>query len=88
MLAGMYELTRVADASPAWRSVYLHMGAMSAALMLYAISLFARLDRGTLLAPGAVAIACGVAGFLCLAAGGWLGGKLVYQYRLGGTPPD
>ncbi|HTI96177.1 MAG TPA: DUF2231 domain-containing protein [Rudaea sp.] len=88
LLAGLYELTRVAQDSPAWHTIYLHMGAMSAALMLYAVSLFARLDRTTLLAPGAVAIACGVAGFLCLAAGGWLGGKLVYQYRLGGTPPD
>jgi uncharacterized membrane protein len=88
LLAGVYELTSVAQGSPAWHTIYLHMGAMSAALMLYAVSLFARLDRTTLLAPGAVAVACGVAGFLFLAAGGWLGGKLVYQYRLGGTPPD
>jgi uncharacterized membrane protein len=88
LLAGMYELTRIAPDSPAWRTVYLHMGAMSAALLLYAVSLFARLEHTRLLAPGAVAIACSVIGFACLAGGGWLGGKLVYAYRLGGTPPN
>ena len=85
LLAGLYELTHVADESPAWRSVHLHMGAMSAALTLYAISLFARLDHTTLLAPNTIALACSIAGFLCLTGGGWLGGKLVYQYRLGGA---
>ncbi|HST27207.1 MAG TPA: DUF2231 domain-containing protein [Rudaea sp.] len=86
MLAGLYELSRIAADSPAWSSVYLHMGAMSGALLLYAVSLFARLDRTTLLAPGTIAFTCSIAGFLCLAGGGWLGGKLVYEYRLGGAP--
>jgi uncharacterized membrane protein len=83
MLAGMVELTRVAQDSPAWRTIYLHMGAMSAALLLYAVSLLARLDHITLLAPGTIAIACSVAGFIALAGGGWLGGKLVYGHGLG-----
>ena len=88
LLAGLYELSRVADDSPAWRSVYLHMGAMSAALLLYAISLFARLDHAVLVAPGATALACSAFGFIALATGGWLGGKLVYEYQLGGAPPS
>ena len=88
LLAGMYELSRVADDSPAWRSVYLHMGAMSAALLLYAISLFARLDHAVLVAPGATALACSAFGLIALATGGWLGGKLVYEYQLGGAPPS
>jgi uncharacterized membrane protein len=88
LLAGMYELSRIADDSPAWRSVYLHMGAMSAALLLYAIGLFARLDHAVLLAPDATALTCSAFGFMALATGGWLGGKLVYEYRLGGAPPS
>ncbi|HSN00761.1 MAG TPA: DUF2231 domain-containing protein [Rudaea sp.] len=83
LLAGMYELTRVAEESPAWRTIYLHMGAMSAALLLYAVSLFARLDRTTLLEPDSLAIACSVCGFIALALGGWFGGKLVYVHGLG-----
>jgi uncharacterized membrane protein len=88
LLAGMYELSRIADDSPAWRSVYLHMGAMSSALLLYAIGLFARLDHAVLLAPDAIALTCSAFGFMALATGGWLGGKLVYEYRLGGAPPS
>ena len=83
LLAGMHELIRVAADSPAWPTIYLHMGAMSAALLLYAINLFARLDHTTLLAPGPIALACSVLGFVALALGGWLGGKLVYGHGLG-----
>lgn len=83
LLAGFFELTRLTDDSPAWRTLYLHMGAMSSALLLYVVSLFARLDHTTLLAPGRIALACGVLGFLALTIGGWLGGKLVYGFGLG-----
>ena len=83
LLAGMYELTRVVEESPAWRTIYVHMGAMSAALLLYAVSLFARLDHTTLLEPGSLAVACSVCGFIALALGGWFGGKLVYGHGLG-----
>jgi uncharacterized membrane protein len=84
LLAGFYELTRVADDSTALRDVYWHMGAMSGALMLYAASLLLRLDRTSLVVPGLGAIACSALGFLALGIGGWLGGKLVYTHRLGG----
>lgn len=84
LLAGFYELVRVADDSPALHDLYWHMGAMSTALLLYAISLFARLDHSTLLAPGTGAVACSALGFVALCIGGWLGGKLVYTHRLGG----
>lgn len=87
MLAGFYELTRVAENSPAIADVYRHMGAMMTALLLYAISLFLRLDHTTLLAPGAGAITCSAAGFVFLGIGGWLGGKLVYGHRLGSDSP-
>ena len=84
MLAGFHELARLADDSPATGDVYRHMGAMSAAFVLYAVSLLLRQDHMHLIAPGTFAIALSVIGFLCLAVGGWLGGKLVYGHRLGG----
>lgn len=84
MLAGFYELTTLDEDSPAITDIYLHMGAMMAALLFYAVSLFARLDHTTLLAPGTLGIGLSLLGFLCLSAGGWLGGKLVYGHRLGG----
>lgn len=83
LLAGTYELARITLDSPAWRSVYLHMGAMSAALLLYATSLFLHLDHTRFAAPGAAAIACSALGFAALAVGGWFGGKLVYGHGLG-----
>lgn len=86
ILAGFFELTRIADGSRALRDAYLHMSAMSSAFLLYAVSLFARLDHTTLLAPGAMAIACSLIGFVCLGVGGWLGGKLVYQHGIGVAP--
>ena len=84
LLAGFYELMRVADDSPAMRDVYWHMGAMTGALLLYATSLLLRLDHTSLAAPGLTAIVCSALGFLALAIGGWIGGKLVYTHRLGG----
>lgn len=83
LLAGFYELARVADDSPALRDVYAHMGAMSGALLLYAASLLLRLDHISLTAPGPAALACSALGFFALAVGGWLGGKLVYGHGLG-----
>ena len=83
MLAGLYELTRLADDSPAWRDVYLHMGAALTATALYATALLLRWRGGVLMAPGAAGIALDLAGFAALAVTGWLGGRLVYGHRLG-----
>lgn len=86
MLAGFYELAKVAGDSPAWRDVYLHMGAALAATSLYACALLLRWSHGALTPPGALCIALDLAGFATLAVAGWLGGRLVYGHRLGGDP--
>jgi uncharacterized membrane protein len=96
MLAGFYELTRLADDSPATRDVYRHLTAALAATALYATALLLRWRGGALSAPGASGIALDLAGFAALAVAGWLGGRLVYGHRLGGddaptsssTPPE
>ena len=56
------------------------------ALCCYVASL--RLHGTHFIAPGLLAIALSVSGFLCLVVAGWLGGKLVYGHRLGVSPPD
>ncbi|MCG3142996.1 MAG: hypothetical protein HONDAALG_00302 [Gammaproteobacteria bacterium] len=83
MLAGMMELSRVADGA-ALRDTYLHMTAMLAAFMQYAISLLLRLDYLQSLAPGTVSLLLDAGGFVALTAGGWLGGRLVYGHGVGG----
>ncbi|MGB3740511.1 MAG: DUF2231 domain-containing protein [Castellaniella sp.] len=82
MVAGVLELSRVPD-GPALRDVYLHMGLMLAAFTLYTARLFLRLDHLQPLAPDVLALLLSLAGFITLAIGGWLGGRLVYGYGIG-----
>ncbi|TAM14226.1 MAG: DUF2231 domain-containing protein [Rhodanobacter sp.] len=82
MLAGMLELPRVPE-GPALRDAYLHMGLMLAALTLFAARLLLRVDHFTPLAPDTLALALDACGFLALAGGGWMGGKLVYGHGIG-----
>ncbi len=81
MLAGLLELRTIDSRSEAMRVATWHMMTMAtvwvfflAALML---STAAGLDPAT--APLAAAV-CAVAGFLLMGVGGWLGGRLVYQF--------
>ena len=85
MGAGLLEFARIAEDSPALADARRHMLLAMTAWVLYAASLLLRLQGTTLVAPAWPALATSVAGFLCLAATGWLGGKLVYQHRIGGT---
>lgn len=85
MGAGLFEFARIAEGSPALVDARRHMLLAMAAWVLYAASMLLRLRGTTLVAPPWPALAAGIAGFLCLGAAGWLGGKLVYQHRIGGT---
>lgn len=82
MMAGMMELTRVPE-SDALRDVYWHMGLMLTATTLFSTRLLLRLDHLQPLAPDSLSLVLDGAGFLCLAVGGWLGGKLVYGHGIG-----
>ena len=82
MLAGLLELARVPE-GVAMRDAYLHMSAMLVALLLFATSLLLRLDHLKPLAPNIASLLLDTGGFLALAAGGWLGGKLVYGHGVG-----
>lgn len=82
MAAGLLEMARVPD-GPALRDVYWHMGFMLAAFALYTARLFLRLDHLQPLAPDVLALVLVFAGFVTLAIGGWLGGRLVYGHGIG-----
>lgn len=82
MLAGMMELARVPEGL-ALRDAWWHMGVMLVALLLFTTRLLLRLDHLQPLAPDTVSLLLDVGGFLALAVGGWLGGKLVYGHGIG-----
>lgn len=84
MLAGMLEIARVPD-GPAMRDAYLHMSAMLLALVLFITRLFVGADGFQPAAPSALALVLDAAGFISLAVGGWLGGRLVYGHGVGGA---
>lgn len=84
MVAGLMELPKIDQQSPAIKVANQHMLLMMTCWSLYAVSLFVRLDDGQLGQPNAAAVALSVTGLITLCAGGWLGGKLVYEYGVGG----
>ena len=88
MLAGLFELAKLAQDSPAIKDVNRHMIMVMAALSCYLASLFLRLHGMHFVEPDLLAIGLSVLGFLCLGVAGWLGGRLVYGHRLGVSPPD
>jgi len=82
MVAGLMELPHVPEGA-AMRVAYWHMGAMLAAGTLFCARLLLRLEDARPLAPDTVSLLLDAGGFACLAAGGWLGGKLVYRHGVG-----
>ncbi len=88
MAAGLFELRKIADDSPAMQVANRHMYLVGAAWALYALSLFLRVSGTALVRPDGAAVGLSLLGFLLLLAAGWLGGTLVYGYGIGvGTPP-
>ena len=81
MPAGLMELPRIPE-GPALRTTWLHMGLMLLAFLFFATRLLLRLD-GKPLAPDGLSLLLDAGGFLALAAGGWLGGRLVYSHGIG-----
>lgn len=82
MLAGLLELSRVPEGPPL-RDTYWHMGVMLLAFTLFTLRLLLGLDQWQPVAPNGTALWLDVGGFVCLAVGGWLGGRLVYGHGIG-----
>ncbi len=83
MVAGLIDLGKIAEESPAMQLANWHMRLVVSAWSLYAASLFMRLNGTTLTPPSITAIGLSVAGFLLLGVAGWLGGQLVYGHGIG-----
>jgi len=82
MLAGLIELPHVPEGS-AMRIAYHHMGIMLIAFTLFCARLLLRLEDLRPLEPNATSLLLDACGFICLAVGSWLGGRLVYHHGAG-----
>ncbi|KFL37916.1 hypothetical protein N788_01725 [Arenimonas donghaensis DSM 18148 = HO3-R19] len=82
MTTGLIELARVPEGA-ALRDAYLHMTAMLVAFALFTARLLLRQEALQPLPPDGLALVLDAAGFIALAAGGWLGGRLAYGHGVG-----
>lgn len=82
MIAGMFELSHVPEGAP-MRMVWWHMGLMCVAFALFCTRLVTGLENMRLQEPNTLSLLLDAAGFICLMAGGWLGGTLVYHHGVG-----
>lgn len=84
MAAGAFDFASLPRGHPGTDTAVAHLTAMSLAWLLYLASAALRGLPGPEAPPGPAIIA-GFAGFLALAAGGWLGGRLVYRFGVGAS---
>ncbi len=80
--AGVADYAALPRAHPAADTAVFHMMAMGGAWLLFVSSLALR-GLPASQTPPLVATAAAVAGFLVMAIGGWLGGRLVYRFGVG-----
>jgi uncharacterized membrane protein len=86
MIAGLFELRLIDSRSKTMQVATWHMMVMAMAWLCFLLALVlpisaeARIDHST---AQLASIATAVAGFLLMSAGGWLGGRLVYEFGTG-----
>ena len=91
MVAGLLELRTIEENSAALRVATWHLMIMTGVWLCFLIALLLSTSAQTMMAPATaqlIAAASAVIGFLLMAVGGWLGGRLVYEFGIGvkGTP--
>ena len=83
MLAGLFELRSIDRSSEAMRVATWHLMIMATVWVCFLLALMlpmsTELDHAT---AQLAAVACAVAGFLLMGVGGWLGGRLVYEFGI------
>ena len=82
MIAGILDFVGVAKDSPAREPAVAHLMAMCGAWLIFLMAL-ALHGYPPVPVVSVVALLTTVVGFVTMAIGGWLGGKLVYQFRIG-----
>lgn len=75
---GFYELLKLAEQSPAEKTLWLHVGMVASAITIFGVAL--ALELGDLRVISLVVM---LFGSLILGLGGHFGGMLVYKYRVG-----
>jgi len=83
MITGLIEYGKIKEEDQAMSVANKHMKFVMVAWSFYASSLFMRLEGTNLALPDTVDILLSIAGFISLSIAGWLGGKLVYEHRIG-----
>ena len=86
LIAGVIDFLDVPKDSPARDTAISHLMAMCSAWLIFLVALALRGLPPTTPVPIAALIAS-AAGFLVMAYGAWLGGKLVYEFGLGTAKP-
>lgn len=83
MLAGLFELRAIDSRSEAMRVATWHLMVMATVWVCFLVALMLSISTGLDQATAQLAaLACAVAGFLLMAVGGWLGGRLVYEFGI------
>ena len=84
MLAGLMELRSIERASAAMQVATWHMMVMATGWFCFLLALV--LPISTTIGPRTAQLAaavCAAAGFVLMGIGGWLGGRLVYEFGVG-----
>jgi uncharacterized membrane protein len=85
MIAGMIDFVDIPKDSPARDPAITHLMAMGSAWLIFLVALALRGYPPTTPVSAASLIASAT-GFIAMAYGAWLGGKLVYEFGVGATP--
>lgn len=86
MAAGLMELPRIDTRSEAMRVATWHLMIMATAWICFLLALLLPMIAEAAMDGRKAALAATASagiGFLLMAAGGWLGGRLVYEFRVG-----
>ncbi len=81
MLAGLFELRSIDSRSEAMRVATWHMMTMATVWVCFLVALMLSISTGLNRSTAQFAtVACAVVGVLLMGVGGWLGGRLVYDF--------
>jgi uncharacterized membrane protein len=84
MFAGLFELRSLASGSQAMEVATWHMMAMSTVWVCFLAAILLSVSTGMDRSMAQVgAVVCAGVGFLVMGVGGWLGGRLVYEFGIG-----
>jgi len=88
MIAGLLELRAIASDSPAMQVAIWHLMVMSSVWVFFLAALVLPTSAGLDHTTARIgAVACAGVGFVLMAVGGWLGGRLVYEFGVAVKEP-